>query len=682
MHRLFGKWRHAAWGQFRPSLNRFYCFDPIVFGSDPLVEGLLRIVTNLPRRKRRVLLASLDFMTLLATLWGLLSLRYWAVFVPTSIEQTLMIVAGPVLTVAVFLAFRVYQIVARYLGLFGGFRLGACVAISAAIWSTFLFFAGQHGVPRSVVLIYIPIGTAAVVLLRLLAATLLRTFGINVRRRWIASQASIPVIIFGVGEMAVQVGQAISRSKTRKLVGYIDDKDTMAGRYIGGHKVYRPDRIPSLVEAYGAEEVYVADTRQSAGERRQLLAQLEQLNLRVRVLPDLESLALGRINLAQLRSVEGRDLLGREEVPPDRLLIAKAIKGKSIMVTGAGGSIGSHIALHALRFQPRRLVILEQSEFAIFKIESQCLAVMAEMESPPELIKVLGSVGDADLVNEVLHCNDVNVVFHAAAYKHVPIVEAHPIAGIANNVLATESLARICMEQGVERFVLISSDKAVRPTNVMGATKRVAELVVQSLASETSSTVFTCVRFGNVLESSGSVFGLFRDQILAGGPVTVTDPNMVRYFMSLGEATNLVLQAAGMANGGEIFVLDMGEPVRVADFARSMIRLMGYDERTNDNPEGDIEIKYIGLRAGEKLVEELVLSEHSITGTRHPRIWRSHEPIFDAHILGAELQSLKSAAAGRDTAHALSILERVVDGYYASRAIRGELTANGKFVLH
>lgn len=647
-----------------------------------MIDDLLRGVTALPRRKRRMVLAVADFLVLLATVWMLLCLRYWTMFVPEGPEMALMIAIGPLLTISVFLIFRAYHIVARYLGFRGSLQLGIYVALSAALWSTLLLLIGQHGVPRSVVLAYIPAGTGAVVLLRVIAAALLTTIGIDVRRRWRLPQASVPVLIYGVGAQAVQLGKVTSRSNTRRLIGYIDDTEMMAGRYIDRYKVYRPKRIGSLVEAYGVEEIYIADTQQSAADRRRLLGELENFNLRVRVMPDLESLALGRVSLAQLRGVEGRDLLGREEVPANQDLLELAISGKCVMVTGAGGSIGTQIALHAIQLAPRRLVLLEQSEFAIFNIENECLAVMAEMASPTELVKVLGSVGDVKLVNEALGRNDVDVVFHAAAYKHVPIIEEQPLVGISNNALATESLARVCMANGVRRFVLISSDKAVRPTNVMGATKSVAELVVQALANEKSTTIFSAVRFGNVLESSGSVFGLFRNQIRAGGPVTVTDPNVVRYFMSLSEATNLVLQAAAMAEGGEVFVLDMGEPVKISDLARSMIRLMGYEERTADNPEGDIEIRYIGLRPGEKLFEELVLSEHSISSTPHPRIWKSHDPMPDQQALARGLENLRTAVSTRNVPLALATLERIVEGYDVPAANRGKFTSDGKFLMH
>lgn len=644
--------------------------------------ALLRGVSELPRRKRRLLLVSLDLTLLLGTVWMLLSIRYWTIYVPDQLVTVGLIVLGPLITVGVFLAFRVYHIVARYLGYYGGLRLGACVAIAAAVWSMVLLLMGQHGVPRSVVLAYVPAGTLVVVLVRMIAASLLSTIGVNVRRRWRGTQAFVPVLIYGVGPEAVRLGKDTSRSRTRKLIGYIEGGNVMAGRFIGRSKVYRQDRIQSLIEAYGIEEIYIADPRQPIAERRKLLSELEGYKVRVRVMPDMESLALGRVSLNMLRGVEGRDLLGREEVPPDPILIARAVAGKCVLVTGAGGSIGSRIALHALKLKPRRLVLLDHSELAIFEIEKDCLAAIADLSEKPELVKVLGSVADMPLVGEILERNEVDVVVHAAAYKHLPIVEEHPLAGISNNVLATQQFAQKCKEFGVERFVLISSDKAVRPKSVMGATKRVAELIIQGLGKEGSETIFTSVRFGNVLESSGSVFGLFRNQIRAGGPVTVTDPNVVRYFMSLEEATNLVLQAAGMAHGGEVFVLDMGDPVKIDDLARSMIRLMGYEERTDANPDGEIEINYIGLRPGEKPMEELVLSEHSISSTQHPRICKSHEPDLDALALKGELETLRLAVGLRSVPLALTCLERIVEGYCAPPFTETIVKKTEKIVLH
>ena len=641
------------------------------------LNKFLRSISDLPRRKRRIIMVTLDFVLLAAVVWALIFARYGQFFVPERVDMILLAFAGPLLTVAVFLIFRVYHIVARYLGYFGALRLGACVALAAALWSTMLLFYGQSGVPRSVIFAYVPAGTLAIV-----AARLINGIGINIRRRWQGSQTSVPVLIYGVNEMAVQLAKATRRSKTRVMVGFIDDTKAMAGRSIGRHKVHRLDRLQRLVDAHGVEEIYIAVPDQSSSDRRFLLKYLEPFNLRVRIIPDLEALASGRVSLGQLRGIQGRDLLGREEVPPEPVLLSAAVKGKNVLITGAGGSIGSQLAHHVMLLEPRRVILLDHSEAALYTIDRACKAVLSEVANPPQLHSVLGSIQRPELVGEVLRENDVQTVFHAAAFKHVPIVEEHPLAGISNNVLATELFARACAVQGVERFVLISSDKAVRPKSVMGATKRCAELIVQSLAQTSENTIFTSVRFGNVLESSGSVFGLFRDQINAGGPVTVTHPDVVRYFMSLEESTNLVLQAAGMAKGGEVFVLDMGSPVKIDDMARSMIRLMGVEERTVANPDGDIEIVYVGLRPGEKLIEELILSEHGASETQHPRIFKSHEPSIDTQALRPEIDALRAAVAVRDTGLALASLERIVEGYVAPDIVHARPAASEKIVLH
>lgn len=642
----------------------------------------LRLLASISRRKRRVVLAAVDLVLLTLVVWALLSVRYWTTSVPVGLETLLLALAGPVLTVGVFLLLRVYHIVARYLGFYGAIRLGACVVVGTALWATLLLLVGQQGIPRTVVLAYAVVGTMAVVTVRLLAANVLSGIGINVQRRWRDSQAQIPVLIYGTGELAVQLGQTTRKSRTRKLIGYVDSSSAMIGRYIGRNKVYRLSKIQSLIQDSGVEEIYIADPLQTASERRSLLKSLEQYKLRVRLIPDLESLASGRISLSQLRGIQAKDLLGREEVPPNEELIAASIRGKTVLVTGAGGSIGSQLSLRIVALGVKRLILLDNSEIALHQIEQSTREVMAELETPPECVSVLGSVQNVDVIEEVLREYDVESVFHTAAFKHVPIVEKHPLAGIANNVLATELLARACVEHHVERFVLVSTDKAVRPASVMGATKRLAELIIQGFATTQKETIFTAVRFGNVLESSGSVVGIFRHQINSGGPVTVTDRNVVRYFMSLEEATNLVLQAAGMAVGGEVFVLDMGLPVKIDDLARSMIRLMGLEERTPDNPEGDIEISYIGLRRGEKLVEELVIAEQNASDTQHPRIWKSHEPSVDPEALAKELELLKSAVRFRSVAMALTSLSRIIEGYTPAATRREEVRLPEKIVLH
>lgn len=649
--------------------------------SDHLA-GVVRALADLPRRQRRILLALLDFLLLLVIVWSLISIRYQRLFVPDTLEATLMIVAAPLLTLISMLSFRVYHIVTRYRGAFGALRLGAYVAIGASVWATIMLIVGQHSVPRSVVLAYIPVATVVVVMIRFIATSLFATIGIKIANHSRASAERIPVVVYGTGHHAVQLGRATVAGGRRKLVGYIDDSRAMAGRSIDGVKVYRLNRLHDLMKSQGVEEIFLADTNSSTSERKLLLEHLQKFRLRVRVIPDMDALTSGRVTPDQLTGVRGVDLLGRDQIPPDTTLLDRAAAGKSILVTGAGGSIGSELAKRLVTLRPQRLVLLEHSEAALFQIEKTIRAHSSECAAKPEIATVLGSVLDAALIADTLERYAVTTVFHAAAYKHVPIVELHPLSGISNNAFGTRVLAEAALEHGVERFVLISTDKAVRPSSVMGATKRLAELTIQALDKRAAHTIFTAVRFGNVLESSGSVVCVFREQINAGGPVTVTDPNVVRYFMSLEEASNLVIQAAGLATGGEIFILDMGTPVRIDDLARSMIRLMGLDVKSAANPGGDIEIRYIGLRPGEKLIEELLISGQNATATMHPRIWRSTEPSLDQDTLERELRLLSAATQTRDPQLAVEILSRVVEGYSAGAQRAHSPATARKVVFH
>ena len=637
------------------------------------MKSLFDYLATLPRRKRRLLTVGVDFSALIAVVWALMSARYGVIYLPQSAFEALLLIAGPVLTVVVFLAFRVYHVVARYLGPRGVVRLGGCVALSTLMWGTLLLLVGPNGIPRSVVFGYAVVGSIAVLSFRLLAASLLRSRGVNV---FLSSRAekAIPVLIFGAGDLAVQLGRGIGSGRTRFVAGYLDTSPAMVGRAIDGIRIYHPDRIPMLIADQGVEEIILAVNNQSAHERRSLLMQLEQYRVRVNILPDLEEIAAGHLGYGALRGIDGRDLLGRDEVPPNVDLLQIAVAGKSILITGAGGSIGSQLSRRTLQLGARVIVLLENSEFALYQIEKELLDSLASttLDERPKIVTVLGSVLDRALLDATFDQHEIDTVFHAAAFKHVPIVERHPAVGVNNNTFGTEVVARAAMDHCVARFVLISTDKAVCPRSVMGASKRAAELLLQKLAQQTKQTIFAAVRFGNVLGSSGSVIHRFREQIQSGGPVTVTDPNVVRYFMSLEEAANLVIQAAGLAKGGEIFTLDMGKPVKVDDLARSMIRLMGLQERTSSSPEGDIEIRYIGLRPGEKLVEDLVGPSENVVATAHPRIMKSQVEFFEPAKFRGDLDDLRMAVKLRDEALVVASLAHLVEGYVPEASLYNE----------
>jgi len=453
------------------------------------------------------------------------------------------------------------------------------------------------------------------------------------------------------------------------VVGIIDPLPSMRGQLIHGIRINLPSRLPQIVARSKVEQVFIAFQAHQRAERRAALQVLAPLPVKVRIVPDALDIASGSVTLNALRAVQASDLLGRDRVAPHQELLARAVRGKSVLVTGAGGSIGSELARQALRNQPRRLVLFDSSEPALYEIDASLRAQVAEQGEAlagVEIVTALGSVRDQSIIEDVLVRHEIDVVFHAAAYKHVPIVEHNPLVALANNVLGTACIAQAALHAGVGRFVLVSTDKAVRPTNVMGASKRMAELLLQALAAEqppgSVQTVYTAVRFGNVLDSSGSVVRRFRQQISAGGPVTVTDANVTRFFMSIEEAAELVIQASAMAKGGEVFLLDMGEPVRIDDLARLMIRRSGLEVRSPATPHGDIEISYIGLRPGEKLYEELLIGDNA-QPTEHPRIRRTNEPSLPLAKVEAELIELAAAVTACDTSRALAILRRNVEGY-------------------
>ena len=621
-----------------------------------------------PRWFKRIFLITNDIAMLTIALWAAYSLRLSRFYAPESLGMTLLMAAAPIIGVVTFHLRGLYKLVTRFIGPEGTTRISVAVVIAVLAWALLVLMAGIKGHPRSVVVIY---GLIALGLIRLsrqwAGALLLR---LAPQHKPVSFDERKNVIIYGAGTMGVQLLRALNETGQFNMVAFIDNNPSLAGQMVHGVKVLRPGKIGRMITKENVKEVLLAMPSALRSERRAAIKALEPFPVVVKTLPALEEIASGRVEVSDLRPIDVEDLLGRDPVAPELELLTGHVKDKVVMITGAGGSIGSELTRQLLELGPKALVLFELSEVALYEIDMEMEELKwrrsKQRDAPPladtKIIPVLGSVLDRKLVARIISTLGVEVIYHAAAYKHVPLVEVNPFAGLQNNTFGTLTLAEVAKEAGVKRFVLVSSDKAVRPTNVMGASKRLAELILQALAAPRGATVFTMVRFGNVLDSSGSVVKRFRNQIQAGGPLTVTHPEIIRYFMSIPEAAQLVIQAGAMASGGEVFVLDMGTPVKIDDLARTMIRLSGLEVRDANNPEGDIDIEYIGLRRGEKLYEELLIGENT-TGTSHPRIFKNSEPVLAYAELVAALERLDDAIQRQDEAVLQEMLRTIVEGY-------------------
>ncbi|WP_203141762.1 polysaccharide biosynthesis protein [Marinobacter mangrovi] len=575
---------------------------------------MLRAFLELPRVYKRLVSVFSDVFFLAVALWAAFALRLeQSAWVPTNSQVTVSIFTIAV-TIVVFIRLGLYRAVIRYMGDKALLTIiyGVLASSLSLIVLGYLF---QAFVPRSVPVIY---GAFAFMFV---SGTRL---GVRVLVNRPIQRAKETVAIIGAGETGMQLASALEQGTEFRPVIFVTFDHANHKATINGLPVIGIQHIARGVVAHRVERILLALDPESKIDRKRLLKQLEPLAIPVQTVPSMSELVSGMARINDIRDLEIEDLLGREPIRIDSSLIENSLNQSSVLVTGAGGSIGSELCRQILRQRPRVLVLFEQSEYSLYQIERELCAINQVEGLSVELHPILGSVCHRRRMEAVMKAFGVKTVYHAAAYKHVPLVEHNVIEGVQNNVFGTWHTAEAAVAAGVDRFVLISTDKAVRPTNVMGASKRLAELVLQGLAGRAEKTRFTMVRFGNVLGSSGSVVPLFRDQIRDGGPVTVTHPDIIRYFMTIPEATQLVLQAGSMGEGGEVFVLDMGEPVKIVDLARKMIRLMGLDEKNEANPDGDVEIVFSGLRPGEKLFEELLIGDDP-QGTAHPRIMKARE---------------------------------------------------------
>ena len=557
---------------------------------------------------------------------------------------------GPLASIAALASLGLYSTASRGHSMRIEQRIMLGQVMAAAAWIFYLQFFSLEGFPRSIAGIYPTLAAVALIFVRRVAVSILapKTGILPVRER-------ASVYIYGAGPEAMLLADALERNGRYRPVAFFDTDYTLVGRSMRGLRVHDVSELPDVAAKHGAKQVLIAKPSLSRSARRGLLDVFVNHGVSVKIVPDISEIAEGVITPAAIRNIRIEDLLGRDTVAPDGELMRKAVAGKSVLVTGAGGSIGSELVRQCLKQGPRKIVLLDIGEFALFQIQQEAES-LTHGRGDTTIAVVLGDVLDERLVGSVLDDHAIDIVFHAAAYKHVRMVQENPEVGIRNNIEGTRVVAEAALQRKIERFVLISTDKAVRPTGIMGASKRVSEMIVQSLASAKGCrTIFCMVRFGNVLGSTGSVVPIFQSQVEKGGPVTVTHPDVTRYFMVIPEAAQLVLQAAAIAESGEVLVLDMGEPVKILQLARTMIELGGYSVKSEQNPDGDIEIAFTGLKEGEKMYEELEIG-NDLSATRHPRILRSKEFHLQRRDLNMRLTKLERYLARNQTKEAVALL--------------------------
>jgi len=616
---------------------------------------MIKNLLGLSRKSKKITVFLSDTFIVLFSIFSSFSLRLGSIYIPTK-EHIIFILLAPVIAVLFFEKFGLYRVVNRYIDLPIIYSAAKAVSIYSFIWGTMIFLFSIEGVPRSVILINWVISTSLIVGARVFIGLYFN------KADQPLNQDKKRVIIYGSGEAGRQLFRSLKASKKFTPIFFVDDDKNLYGTNIFNVEVIPAERIQQNILKYDISEIFLAIPSLEPIRKKEILNSIESYGIPVRLLPSLDKLVSDDIYFEDLKRISLNDLLGRERVSPDKNLLTKNIKNKVVLITGAGGSIGSELSRQISKHGPDKVILYEQNEFALFSIHSELI------KNNSNIYPVLGSVNNLNRLIKILTKYKVNVIFHAAAYKHVPMVEHNISEGVMNNVFGTLNCAKAATNAKVDTFVLISSDKAVRPTNIMGATKRVAEIILQNFSNENTPTKFCMVRFGNVLGSSGSVIPLFQDQIKNGGPITLTHKNITRFFMALSEAVELVIQAASLSKGGEIFLLDMGEPVKIYDLAKKMIHLSGKTIKNSENPNGDIEIKIIGLRPGEKLFEELLIDRNA-QKTVHPLIIKGSDASEMSQSFSMLISKLEEYLLDNNTKKIIETLSQIVPEYSPSSRV-------------
>lgn len=619
------------------------------------------------RRTKAVILIGSDIFFAVLALWAAFSLRLGVFYEPKG-HMWLLFAAAPIVAVPIFLRMGLYRAIIRYMEVRALWTIVQACTLYSLVFALIIYQSGIRPLPRTVT----PLNWLNMMLLVASSRFFVRWWlgdtylSLSGTKRF-EQRFKKNVVIYGAGNAGVQLSAALDHGGEFKPVAFIDDDIALHRQKVNGLRIYPLSSLSYLIDRYKLTDVLLAIPSAPRSRKSEIIRFLEPYAVHVMTMPALSDIALGKVKVDSLQEIDIGDLLGRDPVPPDTSLLIANINSKVVMVTGAGGSIGSELCRQIIQAQPKLIILFEICEYALYAIEKelQNLYIKVSHDKELKIVSILGSVRDEGRIEKVCKTFGVQTIYHAAAYKHVPLVEKNPGEAIWNNVFGTLNTAKAAIKAKVETFVLISTDKAVRPTNIMGATKRLAELILQALSKDdghSRSTCFTMVRFGNVLDSSGSVVPLFRDQIAKGGPVTVTDERVIRYFMTIPEAAQLVIQAGAMGVGGDVFVLDMGEPIRIVDLAKRMIHLSGLEIIDDNHPNGEIGIKFIGLRPGEKLYEELLIGEN-VSETAHKRIMRAEEQVIPWEELETLLSRLEKAAKDDDFEAVRAILKYAVTGY-------------------